>query len=99
MPRSIEETKYDRLPEHMQHVAKEYVETGIVYAGSFMWYVLTNNLVDSYGQADEINQARMFDWAMWLYNDAPRGCWRTESNIKEWAEARRKEREELETAT
>lgn len=76
-------TSYDKLPEHMQHAAQDYVEKHRP-VGHFLYAVLTNNLVDSFGKADEINFARMADWAEWLWNEAPARCWGSQEKVETW---------------
>ena len=63
-------TSLDELPFHMQHGARYYIEEGVP-PGEFLTAVLSNDLKESFGRADETNRAAMFDWCMWLYNDCP----------------------------
>lgn len=74
---------YYKLPNHMQHGAKLYVERG-VEPGSFMCAVLSNNLVEAFGRADHVNVEHLGDWASWLYNDCPRQAWGSHEAIEQW---------------
>ena len=73
----------DRLPSHMRDGLWRYLQHGIK-PGGFATAVLENNLVEAYGRADETNAACMKDWAGWLYNNAPRGCWGDPGTVQEW---------------
>jgi hypothetical protein len=74
---------YSSLPEHMQDGTRLYVEEGIE-PGGFTLAVLCNELVEAFGRADQINIAAMFDWADWLFNEAPMGCWGSASKVEAW---------------
>ena len=77
------EIDYSILPEHMQHGAKLYIEHGII-SGSFLTAVMENDLVYAFGAADETNRFAMFDWARFLYNEAPVNCWGSRENVEKW---------------
>ena len=77
-------TRYDKLPEHMQEAARCYIEEGEM-PGSFLTAVLTNNLVEAFGNADEINRACMWDWCLWLYNEAPMPAWGSAEKVLAWS--------------
>ncbi len=77
---------YDRLPEHMQEGAREYVENGRP-PGYFLRAVLENKLVDAYGKADDKNTAAMREWANWLYNECPTKAWESPEAIIAWIKA------------
>lgn len=74
---------YDRLPEHMQDVAKRYVEHGIM-PGHFLWAVLRHDLVEAFMRADDINSECMRDWAVWLFDDIPSACHGDGDKIRAW---------------
>ena len=77
--------KYDRLPAHMQDGARLYVEHGVP-PGGFLAAVLSNNMMDAFARADSANAAAMKEWAMWMRNDAPRGCWGSQSIVEDWVD-------------
>ena len=79
-------TSYDRLPAHMQDTARLYVEKGIP-GGSFFTAVVSNDLMRAFARADETNADAMRDWVMWLYNDAPGGCYGSPERVRAWMEA------------
>jgi hypothetical protein len=74
---------YSNLPEHMREGTKDYVERGLE-PGGFLYAVLCNDLVAAFGKADEINFVRMSDWASWLWNEAPTGCWGSPAKVAAW---------------
>lgn len=74
---------YDRLPAHMREGAQRYIEKGIK-GGSFMTAVFSNDFMGAYRCADDENIAAMRDWAMFLHNQAPRGCYGSPERVKDW---------------
>lgn len=78
--------KYDRLPAHMQDTARRYVEKGY-QGGSFFTAVVSNDFMGAWRNADDINTAAMRDWAIWLFNDVPRGCYGSPEHVREWIKA------------
>ena len=84
-------TRYVMLPEHMQDSARLYVERGIE-PGGFLCAVLENNLTEAFGRADSINRDAMFEWACWLYNDAPGDCWGSPEKVAAWIKTHKEAR-------
>ena len=76
-------TRYDKLPEHMQEAARLYIEEGEM-PGSFLVAVLTNNLVEAFGKADEVNRSCLREWVLWLYNDIPEAAWGSAEKVLAW---------------
>ena len=74
---------YSRLPLHMRETARLYVERGVLN-DSFLEAVVENNLKMAFFYADETNRARMHDWVMWLYNDAPAYCQGSPAKVAAW---------------
>lgn len=74
---------YSRLPEHMRGGMRRYIENGIP-PGSFQRAVLSNDLMGAYRKGDDINTAAMRDYAMFLYNDAPSGCYGSPAHVVDW---------------
>lgn len=83
MPSHID---YSGLPSHIQGGARRYVEQGIP-PGSFLTAIITNDLLEACGRADDINRERIFDIVKWFYNEAPTGCWKSAENMRQWCEA------------
>ena len=76
-------TIYDRLPEHMREAARLYIEEGEM-PGHFLTAVLTNNLVEAFGNADEDNRSCMWEWCLWLYNEIPMPAWGSANKVLAW---------------
>ncbi len=76
---------YDVLPQGAREALRWWVETGYFPTSHFLGAVLRNDLVGAYSAADEHNTRNMKDYASWLFNNAPQGCWRAE-NINSWSE-------------
>lgn len=76
---------YSKLPAHCRAGMQRYIENGTI-PGDFLVAIICNNLVDAYGQADDINTERMRDYAVFLYNEAPRGSWGSVQIMKRWNE-------------
>ena len=74
---------YSPLPEHMQDGMRRYMESGIE-PGSFLYAVLSNNLMDAFGRADSINRHHLREYCEWLYNYAPRGSFGSQERVKAW---------------
>ena len=74
---------YSDLPEHMQDAMRRYMANGI-QPGSFLTAVLANDFMGAVGRADAINSARLRDYAVWLYNHAPRGSFGSPEQVKQW---------------
>lgn len=73
---------YDRLPYHMQHGARMYIENG-VKPGSFLTSVLSNNFYEAYKNADDANVAAMKEWAIFL-NNIPISAWGSKEIVEKW---------------
>jgi len=74
------------IPNHMMTGVRDYVVHGIE-PGSFLYAVLSNDLVGAFGAADHINRAAMFQWASLLYNDIPSPAWRSRDAVNFWIAA------------
>lgn len=77
------EIDYSGLPAHMWEGTRLYIEEGIM-TGGFLTAVMENDLVSSIGQADHINIRSMQEWTIFLYNEAPFGCWGSKKRVKSW---------------
>lgn len=74
---------YSLLPERMQGDMKRYVEEGIP-PGDFLRAVLENKLMQSFQLADDTNVERMWEFANFLYNELPSGCWGSVEKVVAW---------------
>lgn len=78
---------YSKLPEHMQEATRAYIEDRRP-PGGFLQAVLANDFVMAASRADDINQRCLFDWASFLYNEAPVECWGSPEAVYDWVEGR-----------
>ena len=60
-----------------------YVEERIP-PGDFLYAVLTNDLRESFGRADEENRAAMFEIVAYCWNHIPCTCWGSPERVREW---------------
>ena len=72
------------LPAHMQGAVRRYLNDGIM-PGDFLAAALSNDLVQSFSRADDMNRAAMFAWVSWLYNECPGDAWGSPERVSEWA--------------
>ena len=52
--------------------------------GGFLEAVLSNNLKESFGRADNNNIRAMFDIVCYIYNCVPLTCWGSYELVKSW---------------
>lgn len=77
--------KLSILPDHMHDAIVAWIEQARP-TGSFLRALLSNNLMDAFGQADEANTAAMRQWVIYLYNYAPAGCFGSPEKVRSWIE-------------
>jgi hypothetical protein len=85
---TILDLDYSMIPEHCRDGVQRYIETGSP-VGGFLQAVFENNLVEAFGRADDINRAHLWDYTMFLYNEAPKHpipSWGSPQAYKEWLE-------------
>ena len=80
MPNVID---YSGLPAHMQDGMRLYIERGIP-PGSFQRAVLSNDLLEAFRRADDVNSHAMRSYAVFLACQAPCGCLGSQDHVKEW---------------
>ncbi len=74
---------YSMIPAHCRTGVKEYIEHGKPM-GNFLTEVFSNNLVQALFRADDTNVSHMRDYASFLYNEAPHGCWGSAALVADW---------------
>ena len=75
------------LPEHMTGAIRLWIDRGI-WPGNFLTAVLSNDLTEAVGRADEKNLAALGDWVRFLYCYAPADCWGSPEKVEAWNERR-----------
>lgn len=74
---------YSRIPEHMRNGMQLYIEKGIP-PEDFLYAILSNDFMAAAGQADDINQKCLFEWASFVYNELPMNCHGNKKMVDEW---------------
>lgn len=64
-----------------------YMEYGVC-TGSFLTALLSNDLMGSFDRADDDNRAAMFEWCLWLRDEAPSGSYGSPENFRRWCDER-----------
>lgn len=81
-----ESADWSLVPVHMRGSLERYFDHGID-PGSFMTAVLSNDLKESFGRADDINRERLFDIVSFLYQSAPIPAWGSPEVVRDWCKA------------
>jgi hypothetical protein len=71
------------IPERMLGALQRYVDHGIK-PGDFLTAVLSNDLREACGRADDENQRLIFEYVKFLHNHVPSGCWGSPENVRNW---------------
>lgn len=74
-------TDYTTLPLYSS--LRSYIDRGVP-VGHFLTELLSNRLVQAFGRADDSNREVMFQYAQFLYNEAPRRCWGSPEAVRIW---------------
>lgn len=61
--------------------------------GDFLYSVLTNNLTESFGRADEENKSDLEKIVYYCNWHIPRVCWGSPEKVKKWLEDYKKKEE------
>lgn len=75
---------YQKIPAHMRTEVRRYIETGDGPYSDFLRAVFSDSLTLAYGRADSANREAIEDWADFLVNEAPVGCWGSDEAIENW---------------
>lgn len=71
------------VPNHTARGILDYLENGVP-PGGFLNYVLTNDLMGAFRQADDMNRPALFNICSWLYNHAPIAAHGSPQRVKTW---------------
>jgi hypothetical protein len=77
--------EYAAIPERMQEGIKRYVIDRLS-PGDFLVAVITNNLKNAVGHADDENLPLLPLYVRWLYNRAPSRCHGSPAAFAAWLE-------------
>ena len=72
-----------KMPTLTKECIDNYVKLRIP-TGGFLYAVLTNNLSEAIGRADENNMKCIVGIVRYIYNECPAACWGSEDRVMEW---------------
>jgi len=78
------------IPDHCRHSLAEYI-INHKPVGSFLGYLLYNNLMETFAAADHINISAVRNYVMFLYNAAPSVCWGSPERVNDWLKKRKEQ--------
>ena len=81
-----------KVPAHTLASLDRYVSQHY-QPGGFLIALLSNDLKEACGRADDKNQHALFDIVAYIYNLAPASCWGSASNVAAWLEIGRRVRD------
>ena len=73
----------NELPQRTMHSLRRYADQRIP-TGDFLYAVLTNNLMEAIGRADDENLEAIYGICMYVYNDIPATCHGSKEIVDEW---------------
>lgn len=71
------------IPDHMLEAMIDYRDRGVP-VGDFLQAVFANDLLEAAGRADDTNKYLLDKYAMFLYNEMPRGAIGSRAAYKDW---------------
>lgn len=80
---AFKKNQAQKVPEHKLGALNRYIENGI-RPGSFLTAVLSNDLMQAFKQADDLNIANMFAIVKHLYNEIPIAAWGSYEKVRAW---------------
>lgn len=73
------------IPEHTKNALLNWVRYGNQWDhGSFLMALVSNQLVESFSSADDINSYYMYDIVKWMYQYLPTSCYGSKENAEAW---------------
>ena len=71
------------IPERMGGGINRYIHNNI-RPGEFLCAVISNDLREAVGQADDENIANLPAYVSYFYNKAPHNCWGSKKKMEAW---------------
>lgn len=71
------------IPAHMMETLQAYIEYGRP-TGDFLQAVISNDLREACGRADDTNFRILPAYVIYLYNNAPAACWGSRAKYEAW---------------
>lgn len=73
----------DKVPGHLLQALVHWGQKEC-FTGDFLAAVLSNDLMDAVGRADENSLAAIRYITMFVYNELPRDCHGSKARVKQW---------------
>jgi len=80
------------IPKRMMGGIHRYIEHHIP-PGNFLSAVISNDLKEACGRADDENMVNLPAYVAYFYNEAPSHCWGSKENMDAWIKAGRPPKE------
>ena len=80
---NIYDIKWENCPEHARPALRRYVE-GRLRPGSFLYAVLSNNLIQAIETADDENKRDLNALVKFMYTEIPAACWGSVNKVEKW---------------
>ncbi len=80
---NLQKPRYRTLKASIIEGVILYVVAGVP-VGSFLEAVITNDLKEACGRADDLNRYHLFDIVSLLYNEVPMKCWGSPAAYVAW---------------
>lgn len=77
------------IPERMMNGIKNYVNNG-VEPGGFLKAVISNNLFEAVGKADDENIQNLPAFTAYFYNETPSECYGSKEKMNNWIQKQQK---------
>lgn len=71
------------VPDYMWGGVERYLVNRIP-PGNFLTALFSNDLMEAFSRADDVNTANMRRWCQFLHNYAPRGSYGSPAAVQEW---------------
>ena len=75
-----------KIPDYMRRGVDNYIFKGVPMGG-FLTAVFENNFQDACAGADSENSLLLRNWAIFVYNYVPSGCWGSQKRVRAWLKA------------
>jgi chromosome condensin MukBEF complex kleisin-like MukF subunit len=71
------------IPRDIKQQIDNYIDEGIP-PSAFLYYLLTNQLREAVGHADDFNKRALYDIAIYLENYMPNMAWGSTERVEKW---------------
>lgn len=71
------------VPPYMWGGVERYIINRIP-PGNFLTALFSNDLMEAFARADDVNTANMHNWVLFLYNYTPCGSYGSPAAVREW---------------